>query len=191
MLAWSQISSVISVALYQKYYDERTDEEWSRGKIGATELYAIAGSLVLLWVTSFFAFIRSINKAYYHTFFGTMTGSQYTIYLFRNGTSDHMKMEVFKRHTLYWESIRDEVKAYTFANWDRWKTEKPDWFSDHFIATIPDAFIPRVDKDRRRSSAFANLLGLSAVEQKSKGGDREKKTSKVAADDAGGGGGTQ
>jgi hypothetical protein len=183
MLAWSQVSSVISVALYHRYYDE-SDEEGSRGKIGATELYAISGSLVLLWALSFFAFTRNINKSHYHTFFGTMTASQYTIFLFRNGTSDHMKMDIFTTHTLYWESIRDEMKAYTFANWDRWKTERPDWFTDNFIATIPDEFIPRVDKDRRRSSAFGSLLGLPAAEQVSKFGDREKKSSKVAADDA-------
>ena len=75
MLAWSQVSSVISVALYQQYYDE-SDEEGSAGKIGTIELYSISGSLVLLWAVSFFAFTRNINKAYYHTFYGTMTGSQ-------------------------------------------------------------------------------------------------------------------
>jgi hypothetical protein len=171
MLTWSQLSSVISVALYQQYYDG-IEGDGKRGKIGAVELYTISGSLVLLWAFSFLAFTRNINQTHHHTFFETMTAPQYSIYVFKNGTSDHMKMEIFTRNSQFWDSIREDLLAYTFANWDRWKAEKPDWLTDNFIATIPDEFIPRVDKDRRRSSAFRNLLGLPAAEKATEGHGR-------------------
>ena len=112
-----------------------------------------------------------------------MTASQYTIYVFKNGTSDHMKMDTFSLNPLYWVSIRNEVKEFSRANWDRWKTEKPDWFTDNFIATIPDDFIPRVDMDRRRNSALGNMLGLPASAVNAREGNASgKKSSKVAAE---------
>jgi hypothetical protein len=132
-----------------------------RRKIDATAMYIAVLLLVLFWCVSFSSFIRKIDKNYLHTFFGTMTGSQYAIHLFRTGTTDFMKMDaVFSTNVLLWDSIRDEVIAYTHANWARWIAEKPDWFTEHFIATIPDEFIPRADPNRKRSSVLRNLFGL-------------------------------
>jgi hypothetical protein len=93
-----------------------------------------------------------------------------------------MKMNTFNQNHFYLESIRDDVKEFCRANWDRWKTEKPDWFTDNFIATIPDDFIPRVDMDRRRNSALGNMLGLPAAVNAREGNASGKKSSKVAAE---------
>ena len=159
-LVWSQISAVIAVVLYLRYYDKGEGEDKRRDKISATTLYGIVGSVVFVWLVSFSAFVNKINQKYLHTFFGTMTGPQYTVYLFRNGVSDRMKMAIFLKNTSHWESIRDEVKTYTHENWDRLQKEKPAWFTGDFIASIPDEFVPRVEKNRRRSSAFKLALGL-------------------------------
>ena len=159
-LVWSQISSVCSVVLYQAYYtgiDENGGK--MRDKISATALYGIMGAAVFVWFLSFSAFIKLINKEYLHTFFGTMTGPQFEVHNYRVG-NERVKMTIFTVNVLYWESIYDEVKAYTHANWDRWKEEKPDWFTEQWIASIPDEFIPRVEKGRRRSSALSLALGL-------------------------------
>ena len=139
-----------------------------------------AGSLFLIWLVSFYSFILKINQKYMPTFFGTLTGPQYTVHLFRIG-DDRMKMDVFGTNVVYWDSIRDEVMAFTHANWARWQAEKPYWFTEQKIATIPDEFIPRVDKDRKRSSVFRNLLGLGDEGEKNSKGKSAKKTSKVAA----------
>ena len=166
-LVWSQMSAVISVVLYQQFYDENggDGEDKRRSKIGGTTMYSIVSALALVWFASFYCFARSINQEYLHTFFGTMTGAQYTVHVFRNAESDRSKMSIFKRNELYWDSIRDEVKAFTQANWFRWQAEKPEWFTKQFVATIPDEFIPVVNKEDgavvvRRGSAFLQALGL-------------------------------
>ena len=181
-LLWSQLSAVVFVVLYQLHYDEGEGDDKRRSKIDATAMYITVASLVLVWLFSFSSFIRKINQKYLHTFFGTMTGPQYTVHLFRAG-NDHMKMGLFETNVLHWASIRDEVIAYTHANWARFKAEKPDWFTDHFIKTIPSEFIPRADPNRRRSSAFLNLLGLAdEKEKKTKPTNSDQNTSKVAAE---------
>jgi hypothetical protein len=86
-------------------------------------------------------------------------------------------------NVLYWDSIRDEILAFTHANWARWQAEKPDWFTEQLIATIPDEFIPRVDKGRKRSSVFRNLLGLGDEGERNSKGESAKNMSKVAAAD--------
>ena len=177
LLVWSQISTVIAAVLYQRYYDEGEGEDKRREKISATALYGTVGSVVFVWLVSFSAFLNKINQKYLHTFIGAMTGPQYTVYLFRNGESDRMKMRIFLKNTTQWESIRDEVKTYTHESWERLQAEKPAWFTDEFIASIPDEFIPRVERDRRRSSAF--LLALGVADDNATG-SRIKDSSKVA-----------
>jgi hypothetical protein len=181
-LLWSQLSLVVCVVFYQLYYEEGEGDDKKRSKIDATATYITVASLILFWLVSFSSFIRKIDQKYLHTFFGTMTGSQYIIHLFRTGTTDFMKMDaVFGTNVLLWDSIRDEVIAYTHANWARWKAEKPEWFAENFIATIPNEFIPRADPSRKRSSVLRNLLGLTEAE-KSNAMNGSKNTSKVAAE---------
>jgi hypothetical protein len=38
--------------------------------------------------------------------------------------------------------IKDDVKAWTMANWETWDREKPRWFTRSLIASVPDEFIP-------------------------------------------------
>ena len=166
-LLWSQISAVVCVVLYQQFYK---NEKNKRSKIDAVTLLSIVGSLVLVWAVSFYCFLKKINPKYLHTFFGTMTASQYCAHMFRTG-DDRTKSTLFGKNELMWAPIRSEVRAWTHENWDGWKEEKPDWFTEHFISTVPDEFIPRVEKDRRRSSALLNMLGFN-------GGDDEKSSRK-------------
>ena len=164
--------------LYQQFYDD----ENRRSKISASALYTIVGSLVFVWAVSFYCFIKKINPKYYHTFFGTMTGIEYNIHLFRVG-DERMKMEVLSTTSSYLAPIRDEVRAWTMANWERWKVEKPDWFTEHWISALPAEFIPHPEPNRRRSSAFRNLLGLPEGNDGSAARGSTKNTSKVAAED--------
>ena len=178
-MLWSQISAVIGVVLYLQFYNE----ENRRSKISASALYIIVGSLVLVWVVSFYCFLKKINPKFYHTFFGTMTGIEYNIHLFRVG-DERMKMDAIVKNSSYWVPIRDEVRAYTMANWERWEVEKPDWFTEHWISAVPNEFLPRPEPNRRRSSVFRSLLGLPAEgnDGSAKRGST-KSTSKVAAED--------
>jgi hypothetical protein len=169
--------------LYQKYYTGGVDEDGDkrRDTIRAATLYGIVGGAVFVWLLSFSAFIKLINKEYLRTFFCTMTGSQYTVHLFRTGTSDYMKMNALTVNEHHLTSIRDEVKVFVHANWDGWNKEKPEWFTEALVSSIPDDFIPRVAKDRMRSSMFWLALGVADGNNATgSNGDKGKDSSKVA-----------
>jgi hypothetical protein len=66
-------------------------------------------------------------------------------------------------------SIRDDVKAWTLENWERWEEEKPEWFSDAWKAKIDDDMIPPASLRRlngggsqRRRSSLGDILGVGA-----------------------------
>jgi hypothetical protein len=42
-----------------------------------------------------------------------------------------------------WSRIKEDVKAWTMANWESWDREKPEWFTKKFVSRVPDEFIPR------------------------------------------------
>ena len=64
------------------------------------------------------------------------------------------------------------------ANWEKWESEKPEWFDDNSKANVPDSFIPKPSLEelnkkgggvRRRSSAGLLLIqadNQNAVEEK-------------------------
>ena len=97
--------------------------------------------------------VEELNPEYIHTFFATKTGFQYTIDSFRNGNNDLAKSDIFTVQKRHWTSIRNEVKAWTTSNWSAWEATAPDWFTENFVASVPDDFIPKqVDPQRRRTS---------------------------------------
>ena len=59
-----------------------------------------------------------------------------------------------------WEAIKEPVKEWVQENWWTWKEEKPGWFTDAWIAKVPDDFIPEeedrvaLQKVRRKNSVF-------------------------------------
>jgi hypothetical protein len=179
-LVWTQVTLVVFVLLYLRYYEQGDIGLDRRSKISASTLCPVAAALVVTWGIAFYFFIKRINPEYLHTFFGTMTGAQYTVHLFRTGGTEAVKAGIFSVSPLLWWSIRDEVKAWTLANWERWLKEKPAWFTDGFISTVPTDFIPvPMDRNRRKSSLLGNLFSRSDPTGKS--GEKGRLSSKVAA----------
>ena len=85
-----------------------------------------------------------IKREYWHTFYSPMTGWQQTISNFHNGASDYVKMNaIFDNHLSCSSSITDEVKRWMSGKWNEWETEKPEWFTDKLINSIPDDYIPK------------------------------------------------
>merc|ERR1712194_282056 len=85
-----------------------------------------------------------------------MTGWQQTINAHRNATSDYLKMEpIFNTHLSTSMSIKNEVKEWMNEKWNEWETEKPEWFTNELIKSIPDDYIPG-DAVRRMDDAAAN-----------------------------------
>ncbi len=73
-----------------------------------------------------------------------------------------MRKDIFSVNALFWVSIRGDVKDWTYEGWARWNEKRPVWFTEIWISTVPDDFIPLVQKDRRRSSFLLAVLGLPA-----------------------------
>ena len=129
------------VALY--FYDraEGIENQLSTRSL-LTVFYVLAG----LWVAATMSLFYSINKEFWHTFYGTTTGWQFTIDCFRASSDPFVKMmTAFDNHISFTESIKDEVKAYVFLHWEEFKEQKPDWFTPGFIAQVPDWYIPKKD----------------------------------------------
>ena len=71
--------------------------------------------------------------------------------------------------------------TWTRDNWKTWEKEKPAWFTDHFISTVPDEFIPvAMDLNRRRSSIFGGVDVVAKTKSEKRG------SSKVYAADSSG-----
>jgi hypothetical protein len=98
---------------------------------------------------------------YRRTLWSWTTGRQCVHDYFLKGWDDEAKFEIFGCNLLLWESdIREEVKAWTSANWARWSEEKPSWFKPEIV---PDRFIPAAGLEqlghnrKRRGSAAESL----------------------------------
>ncbi|GMI32162.1 hypothetical protein TeGR_g11318 [Tetraparma gracilis] len=114
------------------------------------------------------AFLLLMKPGFWGTFFSTQTGYQYVQSKFlREG--DENKKAVFKYNKKQWKSIRDDVKAWTMENWERWEEEKPEWFNDAWKAGVDDDMIPPASLGalngggvERRRSSLGDVLGVSA-----------------------------
>ena len=70
-------------------------------------------------------FLGQIKRKYLNTFYSIESGRQYILSKFADGTDENAKILIFGYHEDLWTEIRDDVKAYTLSNWQRWSVEKP------------------------------------------------------------------
>ena len=120
-----------------------------------------------IWVALNIAFFCTIDLAYLPTFFGTMTGPQYVIQLYKEAKDDSVRWHaVFTHRISFTKPIHGEIKEWVKENIERWRSENPSWFQ---VDLIPDDFLP-VDvleaeggaRRRRRSSiSVRDIIGLT------------------------------
>jgi hypothetical protein len=114
------------------------------------------------------AFLLLMKLGFKRTFISTQTGYQYVQSKFlREG--DENKKAVFKYNKKLWLPIREEVKAWTMENWERWEDEKPEFFNDAWKASVDDNMIPPASLRKlnggasgRRRSSLGDILGAGA-----------------------------
>ena len=121
------------------------------------------------WFLCVLAFLRVTNKDFWHTFWSTATGWQFTIDSFNKSDDPETKMlTIFDNHHSFTDSIKPEVIAYMHANWSSWVRTSPPWFTPKFIASVDDEFLPQEAieaeggaRRRRRSSvrSVREILG--------------------------------
>jgi len=131
------------------------------------EAWTLVGYMGGGWVMSFVLFLLLMKKEYRSTFFSTTSGKQHSMNYFLKGGDDEVKSAVLACNMQHWRQIRGEVKTWVLNNWYRWVEEKPLWFTEAWLAKVPNDFIPEDEdqamleeirkKKRRRSSAAEAL----------------------------------
>ena len=126
----------------------------------------LAGGLVL-WLVLNIVFFCTIDLNYLKTFFGTLTGAEYTCECFLKSKEDQQKWDaVFTNRLDYSKKVHEDIKVWVAANVTRWKAEGEEWFK---IEMIDDMFLPmdvlaaEGGKQRRRSSntSLREIVGLT------------------------------
>ena len=119
-----------------------------------------------IWVALNIAFFCTIDLAYLPTFFGTMTGPQYTIQLYKDAKDDATRWDtVFTTRINFTKPIHGEIKEWVKENIERWRSKNPSWFQ---VDLIPNEFLP-VDvfeaeggaRRRRSSISVREIFGFT------------------------------
>jgi hypothetical protein len=143
-------------------------EEGEEAVVEEGVAWTMVGGLSSGWIFFFAVFLALMRKEFWGTFYSTQTGYQFVQSKFlREG--DENKKEVFGYNKKQWLPIREDVKAWTMENWERWEEEKPEFFNDAFKASVDDDMIPPASLRKlkggageRRRSSLGDILGASA-----------------------------
>jgi hypothetical protein len=112
-------------------------------KISADTLWAFSIGILVAWAALFLLFMACIVVPEYRkTFWSLQSGRQTAESTFLDNEEDGMRILIFTVIVVLWSRIKEDVKAWTMANWETWDEEKPEWFTPTAIARIPDEFIP-------------------------------------------------
>ena len=159
------ISLVLAYACVFLYYSQDQEDD----KYFMPRASALVGlsALTVAWLVNFAVFIKVMKKEYRGTFLSTQTGASFSRDYFLRGKNDEVRAGIFRRHQSHWKSIRPAVKRWVQACWWKWEDDKPDWFNDWFVASVPDDMIPKeklaaLEKEgRSRRSRRGSLVGAS------------------------------
>jgi hypothetical protein len=132
----------------------------------AQMLWISAGSIFAAWALAYLSLVLMVKPEWRSSFWSTDTVSQYAHAVFHDAEDDEHRMAIFDFQQCKWEPSKEEVRAFTLANWARWKAEKPAWFDDGMVARVPDGFIP-----------VAEVAALNAAQ----GGKRRRSVSVIAS----------
>ena len=142
--------------------------------------WMLVASLVGAFVGFAFLFLLLINSKYRRTFYSTQTSKEWVCRKFtREGATDANRMQIHTLRRAKWKHIREEVKEWTLANWERIEAESPEWFNAALIAQVDDDMIPAATLrkmkmsgggSRRRSSMSQRLMGEGSTREAAVGG---------------------
>ena len=128
-------------------------------------------NLASSWFLCVLAFLRVTNRDFWHTFWSTATGWQFTVDSYNKSNDPETKMlTIFENHHSFTESIKLEVIAYMHEHWAEWERTKPAWFTPNFIASVDDEFMPQhaVEAEggaRRRRSSVPSVREMLGIEK--------------------------
>ena len=111
---------------------------------------------------SFACFFFNIEKSHRQTFYSILKGKESTLKRIKQARSDGVKALVtFSTSRHHWKSIEGEIREFVAVNWDRWESEKPQWFDDAMRGRIPISYVPkriRKSESDRREREFTEKV---------------------------------
>jgi hypothetical protein len=137
------------------------------GKVSRNENFALKAlfGLLAFWALNAALGVSMMKKEYRKTFVSSETGCEWAQKFFLEGETDKAKSKPIRLNRKKWEPIKELVKEWVQENWWTWNDKNPDWFTDAWIAKVPDDFIPAEENRvvlqelRRRSSVFGGNGG--------------------------------
>jgi hypothetical protein len=134
-LIMAQISCFVCGGLYLKHAEDRDGK-----KLDPFTIYGTIGLLCCLFLTGSIAFLLVCNKDFLSSFFSTDDYSTYTRKWFLGipEGDDEARAGVFSVHPKYRWKIEAEIKAWTLVNWERFEREKPKFFTNTWIDSVPN-----------------------------------------------------
>jgi len=153
----TQVSNFAITYLFYKYSEDAD-------KIPM--LYPLFSGLFFVWLISYVLFLFLIDSKYRQTFYSFKTGYDFNKAYFLDNDEDEKKVIIFGCQQSHWIDIAPDVEIWSHSKWAEWKATKPEWFTDNFIASVPDRYIPkdavvelnRVAGGQRRRSSVRNSL---------------------------------
>jgi hypothetical protein len=131
----------VATYLYQEYYV--VGDLGDSSKVDGTMLWFISVTITVLWIILFtYLIFFVIVSEYRSTFWSNITAWKRAENIFVENEDDEKRALIFKRSVFLWSRIKEDVKAWTMDNWSTWDDDKPDWFTDKFVSSVPDEFIP-------------------------------------------------
>ena len=131
-VAMSQLSVFVAVGLYSLYHDGSDHIESGR-------LFGLAGGVFVLWGLAFGGLLLMFKPGYAKSFLSSQTGCNFSKSYFLNNADDDKKRSIiFQMNQVHWQPIRKDVRQWVQANRVVWEADKPVWFTDAFVASIPD-----------------------------------------------------
>ncbi|GMI08579.1 hypothetical protein TrVE_jg7387 [Triparma verrucosa] len=106
--------------------------------LNSTQVYGMIGGLLVLQVTAFAFFLRTINPEFIHTFYSTTTGNDNTMGYFLNHEDDEHKMIIFDENKHKWVRIKEDVVKWVNEKIPEWNEAQPEWWDARRKAAIPD-----------------------------------------------------
>ena len=128
----------MSAYTYSNYYN-------GDKKIDGETLQNALISLVAIWFVSAVTFALVIKRKYLHTFYDMDTASTFNrkAFLHFREDQDLEKSELITIHPDLYMPWGDElIKPWTISNWNSWEEEKPAWFTDKWIESVPNEYVP-------------------------------------------------
>jgi hypothetical protein len=136
----SQVLLWGSIMLFIANDDETTENE----KLTEEHLYSLGKSISTIWLFSVVLFFMTCKKEFIGTFVGTATQRTYVkaSWDWQNSqepgkVADEVIVNIFRKHFDSYRAFEPAVSAFVSANWERWNLEKPKFFTNKFVQSIP------------------------------------------------------